>query len=383
MVLTVNGGSSSLKFAMFAVGERPLRLVSGRIERIGSPEATFSLNNGAATSRPVAAPDHAACVPLLLEAIGDAPVEAVAHRIVHGGASYFEPALVTSEIVTELRRLSDFVPEHLPAEIQLIEALAAHYATVPHVACFDTGFHKDMPRLAQLLPIPRRYEQQGIRRYGFHGLSYSWLMQELASAGGEREANGRVILAHLGNGCSMAAVRGGKCVETTMGFTPVAGLVMSRRSGDLDPGLVAYLSRIEGLTPEEFNCMINTRSGLLGISETTSDVRDLLALEATDTRAAEALGLFCYQAQKWIGALTVACGGLDTLVFSAGIGENAPAIRERICAALGFLGVHIDQTANRLGASIISSLESRVNVRVIRTDEESYMANRAFSFVRR
>lgn len=369
MVLTINGGSSSLKFALFPSGNPPERLLHGKFERIGSGEVHLSVNGS--DSRTLSAPDHGACVPALMEILSDAPIEAVAHRIVHGGSRYFEPELVTSAMIDELRTLSDFVPEHLPAEIQLMEALGERYANVPHIGCFDTGFHRDMPRLAQLLPIPRRYEKHGVRRYGFHGLSYSCLMGELERLG---EASGRVILAHLGNGCSMAAVRDGKCVDTTMSFTPAAGLVMGRRAGDLDPGLGAYLARIEGVSPEEFNRIVNTQSGLLGISETTSDVRDLLGLEATDVRAREALGVFCYQAQKWIGALTVAAGGLDTLVFAGGIGENAPAIRERICAGLGFLGIQLDGERNASGAPLISTDASGVRVRIIRTDEELYMA---------
>ena len=350
LILTVNGGSSSLKFALFrADGER---LVQGKFDRIGCGDVQVTVNgqNGSTIS----AADHGACVPALMEILGDIPVEAVAHRIVHGGTRYFEPEVVTARMIDDLRGLSEFVPEHLPAEIQLLEELGRQYADVPHIGCFDTGFHRDMPRVAQMLPIPRRYQQHGIRRYGFHGLSYSCLMAELAALGEDR---GRIILAHLGNGCSMAAVHDGRCMDTTMSFTPAAGLVMGRRAGDLDPGLVAYLARLEGVTPEEFNRIVNTRSGLLGISETTSDVRDLLELEKTDPRAAEALELFCYQARKWIGALAAAMGGLDTLVFAGGIGENAPAIRERICSGLEFLGVG-----------------GRVRVHVIRTDEERYMA---------
>lgn len=357
MVLTINGGSSSLKYGLFDAGDPPKRIRSGKFERVEN---------------------HAAKVPELLEAIGEAPVQAVAHRIVHGGPRYFDPAPVTPEMLDELRHLQDFVPEHLPAEIDLIEALSKEFGAVPHIACFDTGFHRDMPHVAQLLPIPREYFDRGIRRYGFHGLSYSWLMHELRRTGDDQ---GRAILAHLGNGCSMAAVRDGKCVETTMGFTPAAGLVMSRRSGDLDPGLVAYLARVEGMTPDDFNRMINTRSGLLGISGTTSDVRDLLALEATDARAAEALALFCYQARKWIGALAVACEGLDTLVFAGGIGENAAPIRERVCSGLAFLGVRLDLEANEAGAPVISSPDSAVKVRIVRTDEEMYMAECAFQVI--
>jgi len=228
--------------------------------------------------------------------------------------------------------------------------------------------------VARLLPIPRRYEQLGLQRYGFHGLSYAYLMRELSRVGRPGEADGRVILAHLGNGASMAAVRDGKAVDTTMGFTPTSGLPMSRRSGDLDPGLVAYLARTEGMTAEQFHRMVNTESGLLGVSEISADMRDLLTKEQHDPRAAEAIELFCYQAKKWIGALAATLGGLDTLVFSAGIGENAHAIRARICTGLQHLGVTLDEMRNEAGEAVISTDDSKATVRVMHTDEESEIA---------
>jgi acetate kinase len=231
-----------------------------------------------------------------------------------------------------------------------------------------------MPRVATLLPIPRRYEAVGIRRYGFHGLSYEFLMEELARLGDPAATKGRVILAHLGNGASLAAVRDGKSIDTSMGFTPTAGLVMSSRSGDLDPGLVSYLARTEQMSATQFQEMVNHASGLLGVSETSSDMRDLLDREMTDVRAAEAIALFCYQVKKWIGAFSAASGGLDTLVFAAGIGENAPIIRDRICDGLGFLGVELSQMRNAQNAPLISPDSGRVKVRVIRTDEELMLA---------
>ena len=274
----------------------------------------------------------------------------------------------------ELQRLSGYDPEHLPAEIELIHEFARRYPHLPQVACFDTAFHRDMPRMARLLPIPRRYEKEGLHRYGFHGLSYAFLMRELANVGRPGEANGRVILAHLGNGASMAAVKDGKAVDTTMSFTPTSGLPMSRRSGDLDPGLVAYLARTEGMSADQFHNMVNRESGLLGISETSSDMRDLLNQEQHDPRAAEAIELFCYQARKWIGAFTAALGGLDTLVFTAGIGEHSPVIRARICDGLECLGVVLDHARNEAGEPVISKDSGRVTVRVVRTDEESEIA---------
>jgi acetate kinase len=245
---------------------------------------------------------------------------------------------------------------------------------VPQIACFDTAFHHDMPRVAKLLPIPRRYEAQGLRRYGFHGLSYSFLMQELEAIAGTKTAQGRVILAHLGNGASMAAVRDGNSMDTSMGFTPAAGLVMSTRSGDLDPGLVSYLARSEGMTAAQFHHMVSQESGLLGVSELSSDMRDLLSRETTDTRAAEAVALFCYQAKKWIGSFAAVLGGLDTRVFSGGIGENCPSIRARICEGLGFLGLELIEAWNAKNAAVISAPTSTVTVRVIHTDEELVIA---------
>jgi acetate kinase len=231
-----------------------------------------------------------------------------------------------------------------------------------------------MPRVASLLPIPRRYEAAGVRRYGFHGLSYEFLMEELARLGDPAATQGRVILAHLGNGASLAAVRDGKSIDTSMGFTPTAGLVMSSRSGDLDPGLVSYLARTEQMSATHFQEMVNNASGLLGVSEISSDLRDLLALEADDVRAAEAVALFCYQTKKWIGAFVAALGGLDTLTFAGGIGENAPLVRARICEGLSFLGIELDESRNAETADVISLDTSRVAVRVIRTDEELMIA---------
>jgi acetate kinase len=253
--------------------------------------------------------------------------------------------------------------------------LSKRFPNAAQIVCFDTAFHCGLPPQARLLPIPRRYDKSGVQRYGFHGLSYAFLLKELERLAGRKEADGRVILAHLGNGASMAAVRRGRSIDTTMSFTPAAGLVMSTRSGDLDPGLVAYFSRNEGMSVEQFHEMVNFKSGLLGVSETSSDVRDLLAREGADSRAAEAITLFCYQAKKSIGALAAAMGGLDTLVFSGGIGEKAPIVRARICEGLQFLGIQVESARNDSSASIISTPESTVAVRVIRTDEEAEIAD--------
>jgi acetate kinase len=380
-ILTINGGSSSIKFALFEAGDSLRRILEGGIERIGLPEATLrvkGLNPADNFSRLVTAPDHTVAVSALMDWIeercGLDALTAVGHRVVHGGPKYSTPRRITGEMVEELERLSPFDPEHLPEEILLTEAFHRRFPDLPQVACFDTAFHHDLPRVARLLPIPRRYEAQGVRRYGFHGLSYSFLMGELARLAGAGAAQGRVILAHLGNGASLAAVQAGKAVDTSMGFTPTAGLPMSTRTGDLDPGLAWYLARTEKMNAKQFNEMVNFQSGLLGVSETSSDMRDLLDRETQDVRAAEAIALFCYQVKKWIGAFAAALGGLDTLVFAGGIGENAATVRSRICDGLGFLGMELDEKRNAANEGTISKAASRVTVRVIRTDEEFMIA---------
>jgi acetate kinase len=380
-ILTINGGSSSIKFALFEAGDPPRRILEGGIERIGLPEATFRVKGSDQAdnfSRPVSAPDHTAAVGALMDWIeersGRDALTAVGHRVVDGGPKFSKPERITAKMVEDLRRLSPFDPDHLPEEILLTEAFHRRFPDLPQVACFDTAFHHDLPRVAQLLPIPRRYEAQGVRRYGFHGLSYAFLMEELARMAGAEAAQGRVILAHLGNGASLAAVRYGKSVDTSMSFTPTAGIPMSTRSGDLDPGLVWYLARAEKMSAKQFNEMVNFQSGLLGMSETSSDMRDLLKRETQDVRAAEAVALFCYQVKKWIGAFAAALGGLETLVFAGGIGENAPAVRARICDGLGFLGIELEEKRNAANEGVISAAGSRVAVRVIRTDEELMIA---------
>jgi acetate kinase len=283
-------------------------------------------------------------------------------------------AVVTPALLAELRSLQPFDPEHLPLELELIEAIARAHPQLPQMVCFDTAFHRDMPRVAKQLALPRRFEQLGLQRYGFHGLSYTYLMEELARRNDPAVSTGRIILAHLGNGASMAAVLNGSSIDTSMGLTPGSGLMMGTRSGDIDPGLSGFLARTEQLTAKQQDHLLNHESGLLGVSQVSADVRDLLALESSDSRAAEALALFCYQARKCIGAYAAALGGLDALVFTGGIGENAPVIRERICADLAFLGIHIDATRNAANAEIISPAGARVRLRVIATDEELIIA---------
>ena len=378
-VLTLNGGSSSIRFAVYEAGDTPRGRLDGKIDRIGVSGTNVIVNDPAGTSqvpRRLAAPDHRTAVGWLLDWLESHPVfasvKAAGHRVVHG-MKHSDPERVTPKLLAELHRITPYAPDHLPREIGLIEALRKRYPALPQVACFDTAFHRTMPRVAKVLPIPRRYAAMGVERYGFHGLSYAYLMEELGRLD-PVAANGRVILAHLGHGASLAAVRHGKSIDTSMGFTPAAGLVMSTRTGDLDPGLVYYLARTERMSAARFQRMVNHESGLLGVSAISADLRELLAREAGDGRAADAVVLFCYQARKWIGAFAAVLGGLDTLAFAGGIGENAPIIRKRICDGLDFLGIELNSKRNARNAPLISRTGGRVKVRVIRTDEELMIA---------
>ena len=380
-VLTINGGSSSIKFALFTTGGSLRRQVKGKLERIGM-SASMLVTEGPRrednVTRAVSAPDHGKAAALILDwldaNLGGDELAAIGHRVVHGGPDYSEPQRITPAMVAALQKISAFDPQHLPLEIMLIEAFQRRHAAVAQVACFDTAFHHDLPRVAQLLPIPRRYQAKGLRRYGFHGLSYAYLMQELARVNGAQGARGRIVLAHLGNGASLVAMHEGKPLDTSMGFTPAAGVPMSTRSGDLDPGLAGYFARTENMDAEQFDAMVNSQSGLLGVSETSSDMRDLLERETSDVRAAEAVALFCYQVKKCIGSFAAALGGLDTLVFAGGIGESAPVVRARICSGLAFLGIELDATRNTTGEGVISTGKAGVTVRVMHTDEEWMIA---------
>ena len=303
-LLTINGGSSSVRFALYD-GDEPLqRRLDGKVDRVGlnGTNLVFKDSTGQSPdSRAINPGDRRSAVAFLMDWLETqqvfTSVKAVGHRVVHG-MTHSESQRVTPELLDDLHRITPYDPEHLPLEIELIEAFRQRHPKLPQVVCFDTAFHRTMPRVASLLPIPRRYEAAGVRRYGFHGLSYEFLMEELARLGDPAATKGRVILAHLGNGASLAAVLDGKSIDTSMGFTPTSGLVMSRRSGDLDPGLVSYLARTEQMSATQFQEMVTHASGLLGVSEISSDVRDLLARESDDVRAAEAVALFCYQAKN-------------------------------------------------------------------------------------
>jgi len=377
-VLAINGGSSSIRFAVYD-GKETLQL-AGKIERIGLPGTKLTVHDPAGKSptiRRLAVGSFNTAVDFLLNWLESQPafssIKAVGHRVVHG-LNHTKPEQITPKLLSKLRRLTLYDPDHLPLELGLIEEFGRRHPKLPQVACFDTAFHCTMPRVAKLLPIPRRFAAKGIQRYGFHGLSYAYLMEELRRLNDPAATKGRVILAHLGNGASLAAVRDGQSIDTSMGFTPTGGLVMSTRTGDLDPGLVYFLARTERMSATQFQKMANQESGLRGVSGISSDMRDLLAREDRDVRAAEAVALFCYQAKKWIGSFAAALGGVDTLVFAGGIGENAPLVRERICAGLDFLGIELNAKRNANNAPMISPDVGRVKVRVIRTDEELMIA---------
>ncbi|HTE06333.1 MAG TPA: acetate/propionate family kinase [Planctomycetota bacterium] len=396
-LLVLNGGSSSLRCALFdVVPAGPRQRLAVHVERIGGADAMLTGTAAAHASaggarRAIAratdapdvraaclAPDHAAALRTALEWMEqrgwDGSVAGVAHRFVHGGPGGLGTGAVTPELRGELETLAAFAPEHMPAQLALLAACTRRFPRAVQLACFDTAFHRGMPAVAQRLPLPRRLAAAGVRRYGFHGLSCAFLMGELERVGGEGEARGRVVLAHLGHGASLTAVRDGASLDTTMGFTPASGIPMGTRSGDIDPALPAWLARAEGLSAEGFAELADRRSGLLGVSETSGDMRELLAREAQDVRAAEAVALFCHHARKAVGALAAVLGGLDTLVFAGGIGERAPVVRERICAGLQFLGVRLDAGRNEAGAALLSHDGGRVRVRLIRTDEALQIA---------
>jgi len=397
-ILTVNSGSSSLKVTLYRVeGALEVPELSAMAERIDVRGGRLRLTNAGGESRggtlpetfgwaPTELPDHSAALGVVLERMrrmgDDRPPAAVGHRIVHGGSLYREPVEIVPEVVAELRGLSPIDPTHMPQVIAAIDAIRSAYSTVPQVACFDTAFHAAMPRVARLFALPRALSEEGIVRYGFHGLSYEYVTSELRKMD-QKAAEGRIIIAHLGTGASMVAVRGGEGVDTTMGFTPTGGLMMGTRSGDLDPGVLLHLLRVKGLDVGALDALVNGESGLLGVSETTSDMRELLGREGSDPRAAEAIAIFCYVAKKYLGSLAAALGGLDTLVFTGGIGERAAPVRERICDGLAFLGIALDPERNVGHGPIISSDGSPVTVRVLPTDENAMIARHTVRLISR
>ena len=380
-LLTINSGSSSLKAGLYKVAKQTETLVfTATLERIGLPNSRMQVKDGQGTvlfQQKADLPDHTAALKTWLDWLQDhnpdSKPDAVGHRIVHGGSQFSEPQRLTPELLTALQALIPLAPAHLPQAIQAIELITKTYPKLPQVACFDTAFHRHMPRVAQQYALPRSLEEAGVLRYGFHGLSYEYIMFQLQILDAQA-AKGRVIIAHLGNGASMAAVLDGRSLDTTMGFTPTGGLVMSTRSGDLDPGVLVYLLQEQKMSAQDLNDLLNRQAGMLGVSGSSGDMQDLLEKEASDKNAAEAIELFCYQARKFIGALTTVLGGLDSLVFTGGIGEHAASIRQRICSGLEFIGLKVETERNAAHAAIISGEESLVTVRVIQTDEDLMIA---------
>ena len=295
--------------------------------------------------------------------------DAIGHRVVHGGPNHFDPERVTPDLIEALRSLIPFAPLHIPVEIEAIEALASRFPGVAQVVCFDTGFHRQMPEVARRFALPRALWDEGLVHYGFHGISYEYIMATLGPA-----APARIVIAHLGNGASMVAVRDGRSVDTTMGFTPTGGFMMGTRSGDLDPGLMVYLINQKGYDGRRLERLVNHESGLLGVSAVSSDVKTLLEKRTAEPNAALALEMFCYQMRKQIGALAAVLGGLDLLVFTAGIGERAAPVRFEVCRGLEYLGIELDRQRNDAHADPVSAAGSRCTVRVIPTNEDLMIA---------
>ncbi|NTV98278.1 MAG: acetate/propionate family kinase [Chlorobiaceae bacterium] len=375
-ILALNTGSSSLKFSLYLAGEGEKLLYTGSLDRIGRDGGRFFLKSGGGKhlfDESVSQADHAAACGYVfsrLISLDEGTPDAVGHRMVHGGPHYSAPVILSPEILLSLGELSPYAPEHLPPALDAVRHVWKIFPGTVQTACFDTSFHSSMPPVARFYPLPEEVRNEGVLRYGFHGLSYEYLMHELECQGGRAAAKGRVVLAHLGHGASMAAVREGRSIDTSMGFSPAGGLVMSTRSGDLDPGVMLFLLQQERMTAAGIKEMVNLRSGLLGISVFSDDMRVLLAKEQENLKAREAVDMFCYRAKLCIGSYAAAMGGLDTIVFSGGIGSHSAEIRARICGGLGFLGVVLDSPRNHLSSPVISSEGERVTVRVIETNEE-------------
>lgn len=383
-VLTVNCGSSSIKFSLYALGASARRVFSGQCDGfgLGSGRCHVQTDDGAVlfqSSESLA--DHESALRKILNWLGRHPlgsrIDAIGHRIVHGGAKFTEPVVISPEVEGALGDLRQLDPEHLMPELRAIEIAKERFPRPVHVACFDTSFHRQMPALAQMYPLPRNLREQGVIRYGFHGLSFEFLIQQLAAEAGPDAAKGRVVIAHLGGGASIAAIKGGRSVDTTMGYMPNGGLMMGTRSGDLCPGVLMHLLLDDGLSPKEVNDLVNFQSGLLGVSGLSHDMKELLRVAPTHPNAAEAIELFSYTAKKHLASMIAVLGGVDTLIFSGGIGERAPTVRQMICEGLGFLGIILDPNRNTQNAPIISPDGSPVTARVMATNEEVVIARAA------
>jgi acetate kinase len=365
-----------LKSALYQAGHHEELLLSMTVDQAGVSGSRLKIADPHGTAlfdSVVDCGDTNAALEAMLAWLGEhgflSGLSAAGHRLVRGGPRYRDPQRITPEFLSEIEQLSPLDPDHLPAAIRGIQFIAQKFPDLPQVACFDTAFHSSLPKVARMYALPRYLYDQGILRYGFHGLSYEYVMRELHALEG-KVANGRVIIAHLGSGASMVAVKEGKSIDTSMGFTPLEGLVMATRSGDVDAGILLYLFEHKKMSAKEMNTLVNKQSGLLGVSGTSGDMRLLLDQTHHDARAGEALDLFCYRAKKYIGAYAAVLGGLDVLVFAGGIGEHAPAIRKRICDGLDFLGIRLDAPCNEANAALISAPQSPIKIRVIKTNED-------------
>jgi acetate kinase len=382
-ILTMNRGSATLKSTLYEVGTREEALLSISVDYGDARGARLRIagaSGAALLNSSVKGRDSNAALEAMFAWLDKheylSGLQAAGHRLVHGGARYHEPQRITPKFLRQIEKLVPLDPDHLPAAIRGIRFVAGKFPKLAQVACFDTAFHSSLPPVAKMYALPRRFYEEGIRRYGFHGLSFEYIVGELRKIDAKLAAD-RVIIAHLGSGASMVALRDGKSMDTSMGFTPLEGLEMSARSGDVDPGLLLYLLTEKKMSAKQAGVLLNKQSGLLGVSGTTGDMRTLLERAAQDSHAAEAIDLFCYRAKKYIGAYAAALGGLDALVFTGGIGERAPAIREDICNGLEFLGIQLDAAPNRANAAVISASDSRVNVRVIQTNEDLMIVQHA------
>jgi acetate kinase len=380
-ILTINSGSSSLKFALYQMADSEELFFTGSFSEIGEGNGLFQVKNNrnqTVVRRNPDLPDHHTALQTfsewLKEDYPEHSLTAIGHRIVHGGKDYTKPEFITGKLTSALNQLIPFAPDHLPHQIKAIESFHKIYPEIKQIACFDTSFHSGMPKIAKMFAVTRDLFRQGVQRYGFHGLSYEYILSELERIEGKSSTKGRLIIAHLGNGASMAAVKDGVSIDTTMGFTPAGGMMMSSRSGDLDPGILIYLLKEKHLDISRLNDLINQKSGLIGISGVSSDMKILLNKQENNPLAAEAITLFCYQARKFIGALSAVLGGIDELIFTGGIGENAPEIRAQICNELAYLGISVDEASNNRNAPVISKKEKPVIVRVIKTNEELMIA---------
>lgn len=375
-ILCINSGSSSVKYALYHMGETEELIAEGAAERIGLPGGWLWMKDGRGRrliDSHTDFADHKEAVGAMFTAAIEgqhlpAP-DGVGHRLVHGGPKHMAPEPVTPELMLTLRSLIPLAPLHLPVEIKGIDAVAAHYPGLRQVACFDTAFHRRMPQVAQRLPIARSFHHEGIHRYGFHGLSYEYIVSTLG-----KDMKGRLVIAHLGNGASMAALKDGRPMDTTMSFSALGGLMMGTRCGDLDPGILLYLMDEKGYDARQLEKLLDRHSGLVGVSGISSDMKTLLEQSAANPHAAQAVELFCYTARKYIGALSAVLGGLDTLVFTGGIGERAAPVRWMICRGLDYLGIRLDPANNDAHAGIASAKDSACTVRVIPTNEDLMIA---------